>query len=172
MFGKHCVQFNVIGLWTIEIFRMESWLVLLWSRWKIFYFSIFQNYVQRSSLLWCWWETFSKRGGWVYPDWRWWLIYITITIRTLHCNNMFDVKNFNNVVITWSHFCSGLPRTGTLSTYTALEMLLPGKCHHMLRFPNYRYICVFSRNAQQDSNTNNLESASGSPTESNLFQTK
>jgi len=28
---------------------------------------------------------------------------------------------------------AGLPRTGTLSTYTALEMLLPGKCHHMAR---------------------------------------
>ena len=27
----------------------------------------------------------------------------------------------------------GLPRTGTLSTWTALEQLLPGKCHHMLR---------------------------------------
>jgi len=28
---------------------------------------------------------------------------------------------------------AGLPRTGTLSTYTALEMVLPGKCHHMAR---------------------------------------
>ena len=28
---------------------------------------------------------------------------------------------------------AGLPRTGTLSTWTALEKLLPGKCHHMLR---------------------------------------
>ena len=28
---------------------------------------------------------------------------------------------------------AGLPRTGTLSTWTALEQLLPGKCHHMLR---------------------------------------
>jgi hypothetical protein len=27
----------------------------------------------------------------------------------------------------------GLPRTGTFSTYTALEILLPGKCHHMAR---------------------------------------
>ena len=27
----------------------------------------------------------------------------------------------------------GLPRTGTLSTFVALEKLLPGKCHHMLR---------------------------------------
>jgi len=26
----------------------------------------------------------------------------------------------------------GLPRTGTLSTKTALEMILPGKCHHMV----------------------------------------
>jgi len=28
---------------------------------------------------------------------------------------------------------AGLPRTGTLSTYLALEKLLPGKCHHMVR---------------------------------------
>lgn len=28
---------------------------------------------------------------------------------------------------------AGLPRTGTLSTWTALEKILPGKCHHMLR---------------------------------------
>ena len=27
----------------------------------------------------------------------------------------------------------GLPRTGTLSTFTALEKLLPGKCYHMMR---------------------------------------
>ena len=27
----------------------------------------------------------------------------------------------------------GLPRTGTMSTFTALEMILPGKCHHMAR---------------------------------------
>ena len=30
----------------------------------------------------------------------------------------------------------GLPRTGTLSTFVALEKLLPGKCHHMLRAIN------------------------------------
>ena len=28
---------------------------------------------------------------------------------------------------------AGLPRTGTMSTYTALEKILPGKCHHMAR---------------------------------------
>ena len=28
---------------------------------------------------------------------------------------------------------AGLPRTGTASTFTALEQLLPGRCHHMLR---------------------------------------
>jgi hypothetical protein len=28
---------------------------------------------------------------------------------------------------------AGLPRTATMSTYTALEMILPGKCHHMAR---------------------------------------
>merc|ERR1712071_504321 len=28
---------------------------------------------------------------------------------------------------------AGLPRTGTMSTFTALEMILPGKCHHMVR---------------------------------------
>jgi len=28
---------------------------------------------------------------------------------------------------------AGLPRTGTMSTFTALEQVLPGKCHHMLR---------------------------------------
>jgi len=28
---------------------------------------------------------------------------------------------------------AGLPRTGTSSTFAALEQLLPGKCHHMLR---------------------------------------
>ena len=28
---------------------------------------------------------------------------------------------------------AGLPRTGTLSTWAALERILPGKCHHMLR---------------------------------------
>ena len=28
---------------------------------------------------------------------------------------------------------AGLPRTGTLSTMTALELLLPGRCHHMTR---------------------------------------
>ena len=31
---------------------------------------------------------------------------------------------------------AGLPRTGTLSTFTALEMLLPGRCHHMARTRN------------------------------------
>ena len=30
-------------------------------------------------------------------------------------------------------FTPGLPRTGTHSTFTALEQILPGKCHHMLR---------------------------------------
>ena len=35
----------------------------------------------------------------------------------------------------WIHskLFEGLPRTGTLSTFVALEKLLPGKCHHMLR---------------------------------------
>jgi len=28
---------------------------------------------------------------------------------------------------------AGLPRTGTMSTFTALEIILPGKCHHMAR---------------------------------------
>ena len=28
---------------------------------------------------------------------------------------------------------AGLPRMGTMSTYAALEMILPGKCHHMAR---------------------------------------
>ena len=28
---------------------------------------------------------------------------------------------------------AGLPRTGTLSSFTALERLLPGRCHHMAR---------------------------------------
>jgi len=28
---------------------------------------------------------------------------------------------------------AGLPRTGSLSTFAALEMILPGKCHHMVR---------------------------------------
>ena len=28
---------------------------------------------------------------------------------------------------------TGLPRCGTFSTFAALEKLLPGKCHHMLR---------------------------------------
>jgi len=28
---------------------------------------------------------------------------------------------------------AGLPRTGTMSTFVALEQLLPGKCHHMVR---------------------------------------
>jgi len=28
---------------------------------------------------------------------------------------------------------AGLPRTGTMSTFTALEMILPGACHHMAR---------------------------------------
>jgi len=28
---------------------------------------------------------------------------------------------------------AGLPRTGTTSTFTALEKVLPGKCHHMMR---------------------------------------
>ena len=30
-------------------------------------------------------------------------------------------------------FYEGLPRTGTLSTFIALEKILPGKCHHMIR---------------------------------------
>ena len=32
-----------------------------------------------------------------------------------------------------SSIVSGLPRTGTMSTFTALEALLPGRCHHMVR---------------------------------------
>ena len=40
---------------------------------------------------------------------------------------MLDVNQVCNV------WCSGLPRTGTFSTFTALEKILPGKCHHMLR---------------------------------------
>jgi len=28
---------------------------------------------------------------------------------------------------------AGLPRTGTMSTHAALEILLPGRCHHMVR---------------------------------------
>ena len=28
---------------------------------------------------------------------------------------------------------AGLPRTGTFSTFTALEKVLPGRCHHMAR---------------------------------------
>ena len=31
---------------------------------------------------------------------------------------------------------AGLPRTGTMSTFTALEQLLPGRCHHMARVAN------------------------------------
>ena len=27
---------------------------------------------------------------------------------------------------------AGLPRTGTMSLMSALEIILPGKCHHML----------------------------------------
>ena len=37
---------------------------------------------------------------------------------------------------------AGLPRTGTLSTMTALELLLPGRCHHMTR--------TFSNQAEQE----------------------
>lgn len=32
---------------------------------------------------------------------------------------------------------AGLPRTGTLSFMHALEMILPGKCHHMMKALNY-----------------------------------
>ena len=43
---------------------------------------------------------------------------------------------------TW--FPAGLPRTGTMSTYTALEMILPGKCHHMARcnISHFRFILL------------------------------
>ena len=38
---------------------------------------------------------------------------------------------------------AGLPRTGTLSTFNALEHLLPGRCHHMARaqsgFPDQEF---------------------------------
>ena len=38
---------------------------------------------------------------------------------------------------------AGLPRTGTLSTFNALEQVLPGRCHHMARahsgFPDQEF---------------------------------
>ena len=40
---------------------------------------------------------------------------------------------FFPTLILGNDFLAGLPRTGTLSTFTALEMLLPGNCHHMAR---------------------------------------
>ena len=43
--------------------------------------------------------------------------------RLVKCSNLEE----------WHFAFSGLPRTGTKSTYTALEMILPGKCHHMAR---------------------------------------
>ena len=44
---------------------------------------------------------------------------------------------------------SGLPRTGTFSTFTALERLLPGRCHHMARVIEvdrelYKYTSIIS----------------------------
>jgi len=38
-----------------------------------------------------------------------------------------------NEQVDFSVIGAGLPRTGTHSTMTALEMLLPGNCHHMMK---------------------------------------
>ena len=50
--------------------------------------------------------------------------------------NPADVADLSKTVtepVSYVLIGAGLPRTGTLSTFTALERLLPGKCHHMIR---------------------------------------
>ena len=47
-----------------------------------------------------------------------------------------DKLLFQKFTYTLQIIFVGLPRTGTLSTFVALEKLLPGKCHHMLRAIN------------------------------------
>ena len=49
-----------------------------------------------------------------------------------------------------SFISPGLPRTGTMSTYAALEMILPGKCHHMARcWKGVFYLMKFLQPRQQ-----------------------
>ena len=42
-------------------------------------------------------------------------------------------KNLIDKSYTIRFVSAGLPRTGTFSTFVALEKILPGKCHHMIR---------------------------------------
>jgi len=44
---------------------------------------------------------------------------------------------------------AGLPRTGTTSTFAALEQLLPGKCHHMKRTTNGNGDAIFWPRAER-----------------------
>ena len=51
-------------------------------------------------------------------------------------NPVKDVADLSKAVtepVSYVLIGAGLPRTGTLSTFTALEQLLPGRCHHMVR---------------------------------------
>ena len=47
--------------------------------------------------------------------------------------NITDLSKTVSGPVPYVLIGAGLPRTGTLSTFTALERLLPGKCHHMAR---------------------------------------
>ena len=48
--------------------------------------------------------------------------------------NLFSSEQVDWLLKLGRLIFEGLPRTGTMSTYTALEMILPGKCHHMARW--------------------------------------
>ena len=48
-------------------------------------------------------------------------------------NNITDLSKKVTGPVSYILIGAGLPRTGTLSTFTALERLLPGRCHHMAR---------------------------------------
>ena len=45
----------------------------------------------------------------------------------------FDLSKSVTGEVEYVLIGAGLPRTGTTSTFTALELLLPGRCHHMAR---------------------------------------
>jgi len=46
---------------------------------------------------------------------------------------MFTQKPYPEDEVEYVLIGAGLPRTGTLSTMAALEIILPGRCHHMVR---------------------------------------
>ena len=71
-----------------------------------------------------WGEASSWGGSWIHSH----------RSRFTFCLTSFDIfSRFTFAKCSLLFISPGLPRTGTMSTYAALEMILPGKCHHMAR---------------------------------------